>query len=128
VIGLIQRNAWFFTLLIGSVWVFHGLFSKILGGIPRHQAIVGRVLGNEHAASATLTVGIGEVALGLWVFSRIWRRGSALVQTLALVAMNTLEILLAKDLLVSALGMVTLNLLFLSVVWCWAWPRPAFRA
>ena len=54
------------------------------------------------------------------MFSRIWRRACALVQTLALVSMNFLEILLAKDLLISAPGMVALNLAFLSVVWYWA--------
>jgi len=44
----------------------------------------------------------------------------ASVQTAALLAMNSLEILLARELLLSAVGMVALNLGFLSVVWWWA--------
>jgi hypothetical protein len=34
--------------------------------------------------------------------------------------MNTLEIARARSLLISALGMVLLNLSFLAVVWRWA--------
>ena len=108
------------TILIGSVWVFHGLYSKVSNGIPRHRQIVGRILGEGIADRATLAVGILEILLGLWIFSGFQRRTCALVQTLALVSMNFLEILLAKDLLISAPGMVALNLGFIVLIWYWA--------
>lgn len=106
-------------ILISSVWVFHGLYSKLSNGIPRHRMIVGRILG-EIADHATLTVGLLEVMLGLWALSGRSRRACAVVQTLAIVSMNALEIAFARDLLISAPGMVVLNLLFLSLVWYWA--------
>jgi DoxX-like family len=108
------------TFLIGSVWVFHGLYSKLADGIPRHRQIVERILGEGIAGPATWAIGAAEVLLGLWVFSRFRRKECALVQTLALVSMNFLEILLAWDLLISAPGMVALNLFFLTWVWYWA--------
>ena len=112
------------TILIGSVWVFHGLYSKISNGIPRHRQIVERILGEGIADQATLAIGILEVLLGLWIFSGFRRRACALLQTLALVSMNFLEILLARDLLISAPGMVALNLGFISLIWYWAiFPR-----
>ena len=40
--------------------------------------------------------------------------------TVALVAMNTLEIILAPELLISAVGMVALNLCFMAIIWWWA--------
>ena len=46
------------------------------------------------------------------------------MQTAAIVAMNSLEIFLARELLISALGMVILNLGFLSLVWHWALLAP----
>jgi hypothetical protein len=114
-----------FTILVGSVWVFHGLYSKILMGIPRHRDIVARVLGEDASGLATFAIGFLEILLGLWVYSRWNRKGCALVQTLALVSMNVLEILLARDLLISAVGMAVLNLAFLTLVWQWAlYPRP----
>lgn len=107
-------------ILIGSVWGFHGLYSKLLDGIPRHRLIVGRILGESLAGPATVAIGLLEVGLGLWAFTGRKRIACATVQTLAIASMNTLEILLADDLLISAFGMVALNAAFLGVVWFWA--------
>jgi hypothetical protein len=107
-------------IVIGSVWVFHGGFSKILNGIPRHRLIVGKILGEQHAAPATKIIGWLEMLLGIWAFAGWQAPVCAAVQTLALVAMNALEIYLARELLISAVGMVILNAGFLSLVWCWA--------
>ena len=107
-------------IVIGFVWVFHGLYSKILNGIPRHRLIVGRILGAASAGIATKTIGLLEVLLGLWAFTEWQPVGCAVVQSAAIVAMNTLEIVLASELLISAIGMVILNLGFLSLVWYWA--------
>jgi len=113
-------------IVIGSVWVFHGFYSKILNGIPRHRLIVGKILGAANAGMATKAIGLLEVLLGLWVFTGWQPAGCAVVQTAAIVAMNALEIFLARDLLISAAGMVILNLGFLSLVWHWALfaPKP----
>ena len=107
-------------IVIGSVWIFHGLYSKILNGIPRHRLIVGKILGAANAGIATKTIGLLEVLVGLWAFTGWQPVGCAVMQTAAIVAMNTLEILLAGQLLISAVGMVILNLGFLSLVWHWA--------
>ncbi len=107
-------------ILIGSVWVFHGMYSKICNGIPRHRLIVGRILGEGIADKATFFIGVLEITLGIWVFSGRMRRSCAMVQTLVVIAMNTLEILLAKNLLISAPGMVLLNLAFFALIWYWA--------
>jgi len=111
-------------ILIGSVWVFHGLYSKLFDGIPRHRLIVAKVLGEDLATIATRAVGVCEILLGLWAFSHRWPRTCAAVQTLAIVAMNTLEIARAPDLLISAPGMVALNLGFLALGWYSATRKP----
>ena len=106
--------------VIGSVWVFHGLYSKILNGIPRHRLIVAKILGTANAGISTKLIGLLEVLLGLWAFTGWQPVGCAVVQTAAIVGMNTLEICLAGELLISAVGMVILNLGFLTLVWHWA--------
>lgn len=113
-------------IVIAAVWVFHGLYSKILDGIPRHRMIVGRILGEEYARPLAVMIGVGEILLGLWVLSGRRTFACALFQTLALVAMNTLEILFAKELLISAPGMVVLNLLLLGSAW-WLAQRDPLR-
>lgn len=107
-------------IVIGSVWVFHGLYSKILNGIPRHRLIVGKILGAANAGLATKLIGLLEVLLGVWAFTGWQPAGCATVQTAALVSMNALEIYLAKELLISSVGMVVLNAGFLALVWHWA--------
>jgi len=107
-------------ILIGGIWIFHGLYSKLLHGIPRHELIVGRILGDSLAGLATPFIGIGEILLGCWVISGHFRRPAAALQTLALISMNTLEIILAADLLISPIGMVALNLCFVALIWYWA--------
>src|SRR4051812_43344220 len=110
----------FSQILIGSVWVFHGLYSKIFNGIPRHRLIVGKILGPANSGIATKVIGLLELLLGVWAFTG-WRRVEcAAMQTAAIVAMNSLEIFLARELLISAIGMVILNVGFLSLVWSWA--------
>jgi hypothetical protein len=108
------------TVFIAGVWIFHGLYSKILNGIPRHKMIVGEILGDAVADAAVLVIGVMEILLGCWVLSGLSRRLNATVQTLALVSMNTLEILLAREFLISAGGMVLLNLCFIALIWWWA--------
>ena len=106
--------------LIGAVWIFHGLYSKLLNGIPRHRQIIARILGEHRAPLATIVIGVGEIALGIWALTGWHRVLCATAQTAALVAMNVIEIALAADLLISAVGMVLLNGGFLTLIWTWA--------
>lgn len=108
------------AIFIAGVWIFHGFYSKILNGIPRHKMIVGEILGETVADVAVIVIGVLEILLGCWVLSGRHRRLNAVVQTLALVSMNTLEILLAREFLISAGGMVLLNACFLTLIWWWA--------
>ncbi len=58
---------------IRSVWIFHALYSKLLRRIPRHRAVVARVLGERLADCATNATGLAEVCLGIWAFTG-WHR------------------------------------------------------
>lgn len=113
----VTRARLFLRVLIGSVWIFHGLYSKLLDGIPRHREIVGRVLGDDLAGRLTPVIGVAEILLGIWVLTARWPRTCALVQTAALVAMNALEIAFARELLISPAGMVVANLFLIGSAW-----------
>lgn len=108
------------SIPIAGVWIFHGLYSKILMGIPRHQMIVERILGEKMGNVLTIVIGVLEILLGLWVLSCFRKKTCATLQTTILVVMNTLEIRLAKDLLYSPWGMVALNLALIAAIWFWA--------
>ncbi|MEM1059365.1 MAG: DoxX-like family protein [Verrucomicrobiota bacterium] len=111
------RMVWAIRIAAAGVWFFFGFVLKVLGAEPRHEAIVAAVLGSAVAGPATVLVGLGEIVLGVWVLSG-WRpRICAAAQTAAILAMNTLELIFAQELLLSPIGMVLANTLFLSAVW-----------
>jgi hypothetical protein len=49
--------------LIALVWLVNGLLCKVLGLVPRHAAIVARILGPSHADLLTLLIGLAARGL-----------------------------------------------------------------
>jgi uncharacterized membrane protein YphA (DoxX/SURF4 family) len=89
----------FLTFFIALVWLANGLLCKVLLLVPRHAAIVARILGPEHASLLTRLIGLGEIGMALWVLSGIQPRWCAWAQIALILSMNTLEAVLAPDLL-----------------------------
>ena len=89
----------FLNYLTAAVWIANGLFCKLLNLVPRHQEIVARILGNEHAGLLTKAIGVSEIAMAIWIISGIKPRLSAITQIIIIAAMNVLEFILAPDLL-----------------------------
>lgn len=120
---------WILGLRIGTalVWLAFGLLAKLLDGVPRHRAIVERVVGVEWASALTLLVGVAEVVLALWILSRLFPRWCAAAQTALLLTMNTLELWKARDLLLSPAAMILANIVFLSLAWALALSTPPRR-
>jgi hypothetical protein len=123
-------GAWVVAVRIAtaSVWLAFGLLFKLLGLVPRHRAIVAAVVGEAAAGPLTFAVGAAEVLLAAWVLSG-WRpRLCMSAQTVALAAMNALELLAARDLLLAPIPMLLGNAALLGAGW-WAAlqarPRPA---
>ena len=105
--------------IVAAVWLVHGLYNKLLGGSARHLAIVQSVpgLGGVAGERVLTAVGIGEVAIALWVLSG-WRpRLCAATQTVALLSMNAIELTFARPLLLWPAGLLPLNVAFLALAW-----------
>ena len=90
------------------VWFVNGFYCKILGMIPRHEFIVAKILGFEHAQQLTLAIGLAEVIMGFWILSGYRARFNAIVQITVVLLMNTLEVILVPELLLWG----SLNMLF----------------
>src|SRR4029453_4113538 len=106
------------TPALAAVWPVHGLYNKLLGGSPRHLAIVQSVPGLHGVAGAQMlmAIGVAEVAIAGWMLSRrapIW---CAAVQTVLLLSMNVVELTFARRLLLWPAGLLPLNALFLTPV------------
>jgi len=85
--------------IIANVWIVNGLFCKVLNLVPRHQQIVGQILGNEYSRSLTILVGLLEIGMAIWILTGLWTRLNAVTQILVIAAMNVLEFVLVPDLL-----------------------------
>lgn len=105
------------TFGTASVWMVFGTWFKLLGMVPRHRLIIAAVVGEVAPGPITLVVGAAETALAFWIISGVYPRVSAAVQSLALVTMNTFELIYARNLLLSPGLMIGLNAVFLTVVW-----------
>jgi len=105
------------TWLIAAVWFINGLFCKVLKLTPRHQEIVGQILGEEQAPLLTTLIGIGEIVLAAWIISRIYPRVCASLQIILIMTMNLIERSLASDLLLWGSWNFLFALLFCLFLW-----------
>lgn len=117
---------------IATVWIAFGFGAKVLGFVPRHQAILARALdmsGNaflqrlaaRHARALIVLIGVGETLVGMWMASGLQTRACVLLQTVVILTMNSIELATARDLLLFPLRMVLLNAALLSAAWWVAW-------
>ena len=85
--------------LIAAVWLANGLFCKVLNLVPRHQEIVARITGSIHAGVLTRLIGLAEIAMAVWILSGFRTKLNAITQAVIIATMNSLEYMLAPDLL-----------------------------
>lgn len=87
------------TYFIALVWLINGLYCKVLNFVPRHQQIVGELFGDDLARPITLTIGILEIGMTIWVLSRIFKRFNTIFQIVIVALMNVIEFFAVPHLL-----------------------------
>jgi uncharacterized membrane protein YphA (DoxX/SURF4 family) len=106
------------TYCIATVWITNGLFCKVLNLVPRHQEIVGRIIGIDYARPLTLLIGLSEIGMAIWILSGVKTRLNVFSQIIIVVTMNTLEFILVPDLLLWGKMNSIFAFLFVLVVYC----------
>lgn len=106
-------------IAVASVWIYQGLWCKLLGHAPHHQKIAETTpfLNASVAHRLLVALGVLECALGAWAFSGIWAREAAVVQTVLLISMNTVALIRAGNLISDPAGMLLQNCVFLILAW-----------
>jgi uncharacterized membrane protein YphA (DoxX/SURF4 family) len=104
---------------IAAVWLYEGLWCKVLGRMPNQKGIVEAVpfLGSARAAFLLPALGVLECGLAAWVlcgWEPVW---AAFVQTGLLVGMNANGLLFARRLIHDPAGMVVKNFVFVVLIW-----------
>ena len=105
------------TYCIATVWIANGLFCKVLNLVPRHEQIVARILGDEHARLLTILIGISEIIMAVWILSAYKTKLNAIAQIVVVATMNILEFILVPDLLLWGKLNSMFALIFILVVY-----------
>lgn len=116
---LLMPPAWLVRAAVAGVWIYEGLWCKILGRSQDELRVVRAVprFGERYGRAFLLALGWVELALGLWVLAG-WAPGlCALAQTLLLVALNANGLLWSRHLIHDPAGMVFKNFAFLVLGW-----------
>jgi DoxX-like family len=71
----------------------------VLNLVPRHQLIVGSILGQTYAPLLTKAIGVSEICMAIWILSGIKSRLCTWAQIGVVATMNILEFVLVPDLL-----------------------------
>ncbi|WP_442915969.1 DoxX-like family protein [Leptospira sp. GIMC2001] len=79
--------------------MINGVYCKICNFVPRHQEIVSRILGETVARPITVLIGFGEMILAICFLAKWHHRMIIWLQILLVLTMNTIEFILARDLL-----------------------------
>ena len=104
------------TYFIATVWLINGLFCKVLNLVPRHEEIVGRVLGNLHSQILTILIGVSEIIMAIWILICFKSKFNAIAQIIIVAMMNILELILVPDLLLWGKFNILFAFLFITIV------------
>lgn len=104
---------------VAGVWIYEGLWCKLLGRETRQVDIVANVpfLSPALARGFLKVLGVVEVGLGVWALSGVAPILCALAQTILLVLLNANGILWSRGLIHDPAGMVIKNFAFLVLAW-----------
>jgi hypothetical protein len=110
---------WLIHVAVAGVWFYEGVWCKLLNGQPRQVRVVEAMpfYGSNVATNLLKLLGIIEVAISVWVLTRIAPIVCAVAQTLLLVTLNACGLLWARRFIDDSAGMVVKNFAFLVLVW-----------
>jgi hypothetical protein len=101
------------------VWLYHGVWCKLLGRCPEQARIVGEVpaLYGRRAKMVLVGLGLVETALAGWVISGVKPRLAATTGTALVVGMNAGGLLFARRHIPAPKALVLENVGFIGLAW-----------
>jgi hypothetical protein len=110
---------WLVQCVVAAVWLYEGLWCKVLGRSAHETEVVAEVRFLEPWMVRAFLFALGgvETLLAAWVLSGWQPAWAALAQTVLLVALNTAGLTLARAKIPDPAGMVLKNLALLVLAW-----------
>jgi DoxX-like protein len=110
---------WLVQSALALVWLYEGLWCKLLGRMPSQQRVAEAVpfLGPQWAPRFLKALGLVECGLALWVLSGWEPVWAAAAQTALLLVMNANGLIFARRLIHDPGGMVVKNAALIVLMW-----------
>lgn len=104
---------------VAGVWLYHGLWCKLLGRCPEQVDVVAAApwLGGKAAKRVLLGIGVVETVLAVWVVSGRRPRGAAAIGTALVAGMNAGGLTFGRRQIPAPKTMVAENVAFLALAW-----------
>jgi hypothetical protein len=112
-------NRMLIRVAIAMVWLYQGLWCKVLGQMPHHREVIGAVplLGGASGQVVLVILGLAECGLAGWVLSGRHARLAAAAQTALLLVMNAGGVIWASRMIPDPVGMLLQNLVLVLLAW-----------
>lgn len=109
----------FAAAAVAGVWLYHGLWCKLLGGCPEQADIVAAVPGlrGERGRTVLLGIGVVETALAVWVLTGRRPREAAAIGTALVAGMNAGGLTFGRRHIPAPKRLVAENLTFIALAW-----------
>jgi uncharacterized membrane protein YphA (DoxX/SURF4 family) len=110
---------WLIRIAVAAVWLYEGLWCKLLRGEPREFEVVKAVprYGPRFGAPFLMALGVVEVTLAVWVLTGVAPLLCAIAQTVLLVSLNANGLIWARHVIHDPRGMLVKNFAFLVLAW-----------
>ena len=110
---------WLVRSAIALVWLYEGLWCKLLGRMPSQERVAEAVpfLGPAWAPRFLKALGLVECGLAFWVLSGWEPVWAAATQTALLVVMNANGLIFARRFIHDPAGMVVKNAALIVLMW-----------
>jgi hypothetical protein len=104
---------------VAGVWLYHGLWCKLLARCPDQVEVVAAVpwLRGKAAKPVLLGIGVVETALALWVVSGRKPRGAAAIGTALVAGMNAGGLTFGRRHIPAPKALIAENVAFLALAW-----------
>jgi DoxX-like family len=114
-----QLGRRFAAAAVSGVWLYHGLWCKLLGRCPEQVDVVASVpgLGGRRAKPILLGIGAVETILAVWVVSGVRPRAAATLGTALVAGMNAGGLTFGRRHITDVKSMVAENAAFLGLAW-----------
>ena len=111
--------SWLIIGAVAAVWLYEGLWCKLLGREPNQLRVVQQVpgWGPRYGALFLLALGCVECGLGIWVIAGVAPVLAAIAETALLVALNGNGLYWSRHVIHDPGGMIVKNAAFLVLAW-----------